>query len=457
MRHWSWRATTGSSTPRSSSRRGAAGSRSPSCRLSSTVTRSATPSSAPPPFSSSSGTWPASGSAVADVPRRDPRLTSSADPGAAALFPWRSAVAGPVVAVVTLLLALVATRVAGVTFRDWEHAVAWRLAQVAWVVALLVVLDVVVRAAARSLKPTPSWAAIRAVRRQRWPGRRLAAVGGALVSFYVTYLAYRNVKSAVPLLRPDDLFDRQLASFDRALFAGHDPAVLLHGLLGTGIAAEVLAFVYMAFFYFVLASLPLALVCSRVPQRGIFYVTAVSLNWALGAASYLLLPAWGPIFTTPGTFAHLPTTDVTHLQDVLLRQRLEFLSDPMAAGAHQGVAAFASLHTAIVFTAAIAAHMTGLGRRVRIPLWVLFALTTTATIYLGWHYVADDLAGMVIALAALGLARALTGFEPRIAWPRIRWRPGLPRPRAPAPPVHNIPSTRPLEASVAETRGSDAR
>jgi hypothetical protein len=366
-------------------------------------------------------------------------------------------VAGPVVAVVTLLLALVATRVAGVTFRDWEHAVAWRLVQVACVVALLVVVDVVVRAAARSRKPRPSWAAIREVRRERWTGRRLAAVGGALVSFYVTYLAYRNIKSAVPLLRPGELFDRQLETFDRALFGGHDPAALLHSLLGTGIAAEVLALVYVAFFYFVLISLPLALVFSPTAQGGLFYVTAVSVNWALAAASYLLLPARGPIYAAPGGFADLPATDVTHLQGVLLRQRLEFLRDPTATGVHQGIAAFASLHTSIIFTAALGAHMLGLGRRLRIALWVLFALTTAATVYWGWHYVVDDLAGMVIGVAALALARALTGFEPRTAWPRLRSRPSIAERPAAAPPARHIPSARPLDATVAEaTSESDA-
>jgi len=364
-------------------------------------------------------------------------------------------VAGPVVAVVALLLALVATRVAGVTFRDWEHAVAWRLAQMACVVALLVVLDIVVRAARRSRKLTPSWAAMRKVRRERWTRRRLAAVGGALVGFYVTYLAYRNVKSAVPLLRPGDLFDRQLTSLERGLFGGNDPAALLHSVLGTGIAAEVLALVYVAFFYFVLISLPLALVF--LPRAGIFYVTALSINWALGAASYLLLPARGPIYATPGVFADLPATDVSHLQDVLLRQRIEFLRDPMAADAHQGIAAFGSLHTSIIFTAAVAAHMLGLDRRLRIGLWVLFALTTIATVYLGWHYVVDVLAGMVIAVAALALARALTGFEPQTAWRRIRSRRRIAGRPAPAPPVHHIPAARPLEPSVAETRsGSDA-
>jgi membrane-associated phospholipid phosphatase len=129
----------------------------------------------------------------------------------------------------------------------------------------------------------------------------------------------------------------------------------------------------------------------------------------------------------------------------------------MAADAHQGIAAFSSLHTSIIFTAAVAAHLLGLGRRLRIALWALFALTTVATVYWGWHYVADDLAGVVIGLAALALARVLTGFEPRTVLRRVRLRPAVaPRP-APAPAVHHIPAPRPLEPSVAESSsGSDA-
>ncbi|MBA3509615.1 MAG: phosphatase PAP2 family protein, partial [Thermoleophilaceae bacterium] len=42
----------------------------------------------------------------------------------------------------------------------------------------------------------------------------------------------------------------------------------------------------------------------------------------------------------------------------------------------------------------LAAHLLGLGRRLKIALWVWFALTATATAHFGWHYVLDDLAGI---------------------------------------------------------------
>jgi membrane-associated phospholipid phosphatase len=371
---------------------------------------------------------------------------------------WRLALAGPIVAAVTIVVSVLATRAAGVQFADWEHAIAQRLLRMAGAVAALVALDIVVRAAWRAGRRPPSLAALRRVQQERWPLPRVVAVASALVSFYVTYLGYRNLKSVVPVLRPET-FDGQLADWDRALFAGNDPAAILHTVLGTGISAEILAVVYMAFFYFVLASLALALVFVR-PRAGIFYVTALSLNWGLGAASYFVFPSLGPIYAEPSAFADLPSTRAGGLQDVLLRQRLEFLRDPAAAGVHQGIGAFASLHTSIVFTAAVAAHLLGLDRRLKIGLWALFGLTTLATIYLGWHYVLDDVAGLVIALAALALAAALTDFKLGIAWrPQVLRRARAAKRRAAAQAAQAAQAGQPVPSKrpVAETTsGSDS-
>ena len=320
--------------------------------------------------------------------------------------------AGPLVAVVTLVAALLATHSAGVPLRDPDGVAGRRLLWVVLLVVVLVALDVVVRAGRGRGRLRPSAAALQRVRRERWHAYRWLVVGSALVSFYVSYLAYRNLKSVVPLLRPGDLFDSQLADFERGLFGG-DPATLLHSLLGVGAQTHVLSVVYLLYLSFVPISLALAMVFSRDLRGGLFYATALSLNWPLGAASYLLLPALGPIYATPGNFADLPATGASSLQGVLLDLRLEFLRDPVATGAAQSIAAFASVHVSMIFTAAVAAHMLGLARRVRIGLWILLALTAVATIYLGWHYVVDDVAGVLIGLAALAIARVLTGFEPR--------------------------------------------
>jgi membrane-associated phospholipid phosphatase len=241
-------------------------------------------------------------------------------------------------------------------------------------------------------------------------------------------MAYRNLKSVVPLLRPDVNYDRELAEWDRSLFAGNDPAALLHDLLGTGLTTHVLSAAYVAFIVFLPLTIGVSLVFARDLRAGLFYTTAQSLNWLLGAGTYFLLPALGPIYAYPAAFAELPASEVTRLQGVLLDQRVAFMQDP-AGSTPQAIAAFVSLHISMSFTAAVAAHLLGAGRRLKMALWTWLAVTTVGTVYLGWHYFVDDIAGVALGAVALALAAVLSGVDLRSA----RARPTAPVARAPVP------------------------
>jgi hypothetical protein len=333
--------------------------------------------------------------------------------------PWRAIAAGPAVAAVTVIVALFVVRDVGLPLRDPDHVAVTYFVLVGLGVGVLVALDVAIRAARLSGTFPPSRADMGRVRRERWTAGRTVTAGTALLGFYVTYMAYRNLKSVVPLLRPGDLFDHQLAAADRGLFGGHDPAVLLHALLGTGVATQVLSTAYVAFIVFLPLTIGVALVFSHDLQAGLFYTTAQSVNWLIGAGSYYLLPALGPVYAEPATFAGLPHSEVTHLQAVLLQQRIDFLRDP-AASTPQAVAAFASLHISMSFTAAVAAHLLGVGRRLKIALWTWFGVTMVGTIYLGWHYVVDNIAGVALGALALVIAGLLSGIDPRGARQRPR-------------------------------------
>jgi membrane-associated phospholipid phosphatase len=323
---------------------------------------------------------------------------------------WRDVAAGPAVAIVTLVAALVATDAAGIPLRDPDHVAATYLVLVGLGVALLVGLDIVLRARALAGGFPPPRVAIRQVRRERWTPRRGVAVATALVGFYVSYMAYRNLKAIVPLLRPDADFDRQLADLDRGLFFGHHPAALVHGLLGTGLVTHVLSAFYVAFIVFLPLTIGVALVFTRDLRAGLFYTTTQSLNWILGAGSYFLLPSRGPVYAYPADFAGLPHSEVTRLQQVLLDQRVAFLADP-ATATPQSIAAFASLHISMSFAAAVAAQLLGAGRKLKVALWMWFAVTAIDTVYLGWHYFIDDVGGLVLGVLALALAAALTGVR----------------------------------------------
>lgn len=325
----------------------------------------------------------------------------------------REALAAPAVALVTLIASFLATHAAGVRFRDPDNVAAKYVVIMVLAVVLLVALDVAIRAGRRDGTWRPSRAAMREIRRGRWTASRMIAAGGGLLSFYVAYLGFRNLKGVLPLLRPE-LADDRLAAADRSLFGGHDPAELLHSLLGTGAAAHVLSTVYAAFIVFLPLSLAIGLVFATRLSTSLFFATVMSLNWLIGVGSYYLLPSLGPAYADPLAFASLPYTEVTRLQAMLLGDRAGFLRDP-DTGIPQAIAAFASLHIAMSFTALAMTYLLGLGRAVKVVLWAWLALTAVATVYLGWHYVVDDLAGIVVGVVSLALAQLLTAYDVRAA------------------------------------------
>lgn len=286
------------------------------------------------------------------------------------------------------------------------------------IMALMFALDVLPRGVLRARAVRGLRSAVTAVVAERWSWQRagLAAVG--LLSFYVTYIGYRNLKSFLPFAR-DGTADPALLELDRAMGLGVDPPALLHTLLGTGAVAHVLSLVYVFFIVFVPISLGAALVWTRDVRRGYWWVTALCVNWVLGAASYYVLPSLGPVYVDPGAFDALPHTAVTDLQAMLLEHRNEVIANPHGTANVHGIAGFASLHVAIVFSAALVAHLVGLARHVRWALWTFLALTSLATIYFGWHYVIDDVAGLAIGAVAVWLGAMATG-QP------LRWglRPG---------------------------------
>jgi membrane-associated phospholipid phosphatase len=224
----------------------------------------------------------------------------------------------------------------------------------------------------------------------------------------MTYLAYRNLKSFLPLITAQDL-DPTLLRWEQDALGGTHPFDVLHTLLGTGIAAQVLSWVYLFFLAFVPISLGAALIASINPLPGLWWVLTLGINWTLGTLSYYLVPTMGPFFIAPELFANLPQTGVSRLQNALWVERLQVIADPTTTSAVQSIAGFASLHASITFSAALIVTLLGLHRILRIAMWVMFGLTMLATVYFGWHYVLDDLAGLAIGGFAVTVAALLTG------------------------------------------------
>ena len=275
--------------------------------------------------------------------------TADADPLA---WRWHGPALG--IALAMALATAIVSMSDGLEVRDTDKMLSGRIVLLLGTLAFFIVIDLIPRAIKRG---GPFHTTLPAVARERWNRRRVGAVCLGLLSFYVTYLSYRNLKGFLPFLTDQD-FDPALLSLDRSIFLGHDPGPLLHSLLGTGIAAHLLSSVYLFFLAFVPISLGAALIASSNPIPGLWYVTALGLNWTLGVVSYLLLPALGPVFVAPDFYANLPETGTAALQQALIYERHEAL----AGQAAQSIAAFASLHVSVVFTAALIAQLLHLNR-----------------------------------------------------------------------------------------------
>ena len=241
-----------------------------------------------------------------------------------------------------------------------------------------------------------------------WTRERLTLVVLGIVCFYITYVSYRNLKSYLPFVMGDTMYDRELHLMDRVLFFGHDPAIVMHSLLGTGFSAHLLSYVYLWFLPLVPLALTVWLVWSRNLSFGYWFATSQCIAWALGTLSYYALPTLGPGFEYPSPYYGLADTPTKALMDSLAYARSGVLKGGVE-GAVQSVAGFASLHTAITLLVALLVQFTLRSKVLKWIFWVNFALTIVATLYFGWHYVADDIAGIMIALIAFYVGGIASG------------------------------------------------
>ena len=210
-------------------------------------------------------------------------------------------------------------------------------------------------------------------------------------------MSYRNLKSFLPFVMGDTKYDRELHLVDRALMFGHEPAPLLHTLLGTGFTAHVLSYVYLWFLPLVPLASPPGWSGRATFTYGYWFATSQCIAWTLGTLSYYALPTLGPGFD----YAYSTPTCRRRRQQLMDVARLT------AATRSSTAASRARSSPSPASPACTRDHPAGRAdgavhvriRWLQIVFWVNFGITVVATLYFGWHYIADDVAGVAIALS----------------------------------------------------------
>ncbi|RLV49812.1 inositol phosphorylceramide synthase [Nocardioides mangrovicus] len=279
-------------------------------------------------------------------------------------------------------------------------------------------VDVVPRALWRARREQERFAvAFREVLRRRWTREQVRFTLVGLVGWYVCYATFRNLKNAVPFVN-SNLWDKPFERLDHLLWFGHDPAQALHSLFGQGFAAQVFSLIYVTWIVLIPLGLTWALVWTRNRAIASWFVTAIAVDWAIGASTYFLFPTLGPIYSDPRSFAGLEHTMVSGLQKSMYEQRTVVLNNPTGHHTLQSIAAFASLHVGLMVTMCLLLELWAVRRWTRILAWVFLVATSLATIYLGWHFFVDTLGGIVVGAAAVWVSALGTGNHDG-------WRPKL--------------------------------
>ena len=216
------------------------------------------------------------------------------------------------------------------------------------------------------------------------------------VLLLVAYEVMRDLASALGMPAHD------LALFDRTLFDGHQPTLVLQAAVGRLADADVLddlgSAVYATHFL-----LPVAVgVWLWTRDHDAFRRFGLTLVVLCGLAfvTYVIAPTTPPWLAQPASVRHL-------IEETI--QRSGVPASLVWLYSHHDYnlyAAFPSLHAGFPVVAAVAAW--GQSRKVGVLLWLWAVIVWVVVVYLGEHYVADVIGGIVYAVIAIAIARSIS-------------------------------------------------
>lgn len=225
-----------------------------------------------------------------------------------------------------------------------------------------------------------------------------------LAAMALTSYVYSWLKLALPLLRPNVLYDLGLFRLETALHFGVNPGRLLQGLFPYPALWRALDIYYWAFISTVIAGVAWFAATLSIRDRSRL-AAGFALLWVLGSWFYLAVPSLGPCYVLKDDYtevrASMPRQSGT--MDLLFAhyERVRaFHRHPEGSelSPYLGIAAMPSLHVGAQ------AFLMLFARRRSRALFVLYATLTAVTLFTsvvsGWHYAIDGYAALLLAVIA---------------------------------------------------------
>ncbi|HEY8815326.1 MAG TPA: phosphatase PAP2 family protein [Candidatus Dormibacteraeota bacterium] len=229
------------------------------------------------------------------------------------------------------------------------------------------------------------------------PNRAVALLVG-WAPFVLLLMAYELMRDVASTLRVEP---HNLSGVERALFGGYEPTLVLQTAIGKLGDADLIddlgSLVYSA--HFLLPIIVGAWLWRR--NRADFHRFGLSLVvlCALAFLTYVVVPTAPPWLAQPQSVQHL-------MQDAVLRSGLPPAVTWLYSHHDYNLyAAFPSLHAGFPVLAAAAAWRQNKVVGIALSIWAILVWVTV--VYLGEHYVADVVGGILYAAIALVIVSLL--------------------------------------------------
>jgi len=271
------------------------------------------------------------------------------------------------------------------------------------VIALLAVVAILVITAVRVVRHRSAWRT--ALSRSEVSTLRFwTDLLRITVAFSVVETAHLTLKVYVPVINSAN-HDQALRAVDQMLAFRHDPVALVTAAITNPTVLRLFDFIYSQLYFLLLWGGVVVFFAFLTGRRRTAFFSSFVVMWQLGLLLYILVPSWGPVFTTPGIFEstlqHCPAT--VAVQAGLHRETLAIVRGNYNIIINLfGIAAFPSLHVAVFVLYALWARAVG---RVWFAWNVIFGVVIViGSMLTGYHYLVDGIGGALVAVLAYHIA-----------------------------------------------------
>jgi PAP2 superfamily len=239
--------------------------------------------------------------------------------------------------------------------------------------------------------------------RERQSVRRATAIFAPAAYLFVGFLMVLAYNSAIVSARYNFAYDPALGAVDRFLLLGHSVSEIAHWAVGIFSLSffRALEFIYFGMFPQIGAAMILLAVCNG-KKRALQFAGTILLAYYFALALFYLWPSQGPYYLCPEHFSRFPAAlQAYSIQKALIAHALaRWHHEPLARISTDYFIGLPCMHVAQPL---VVLWFVRRWRRMAIALAAYDLMLVGAVVLLEWHYVADILAGIVVAAIAIAI------------------------------------------------------